>query len=391
MLGAADALVKRGDMSLYVAAVSSLVDKLVRLQGEHITYYVIPLGKGNLRENSEYESYWKTIASEINPDLVHIHGTEYSHGHAYMKACGSDNVVISIQGLKSACSEYYHYGMSKWDVARNITLRDLLRGTIFKRKRNFGRSAAYEMDMLKMAKHVIGRTKWDRVRTWNINPNATYYFCNETLRSEFYDGAVWEYDKCRKHSIFLSQAGYPLKGMHQVIKAMPLVLRHYPDAVIRVAGNDIISTKTFKQKLKLTGYGKYIRSLINRYGLSGHVDFVGNLDAEQMKQEYLNSNVFICPSSLENSPNSLGEAQVLGVPCVSSYVGGAVDMMKGNEDNLYRFEDTEMLAYDICKVFADGGRHVDMRGEGLRRHDPETNSEQLLSIYQTIQTVTKHS
>ena len=391
MLGAADALVKRGDVSLYVASVSPLVDSLVKLRGKDIVYYIIPFGKGNLRENSEYQDYWKIINSEICPDLVHIHGTEYSHGHAYMKACGSDNVVISIQGLKSACADYYHYGISKKDIVKNITLRDLLRGTIFKRQKDFRRSSVYEMDMLRMAKHVIGRTKWDRTRTWAINPEANYYFCNETLRSEFYDGSSWVYDKCRKHSIFLSQAGYPLKGLHQVLKAMPLILRNYPDAVIRVAGNDIISTDSLVQKLKLTGYGKYISTLIKKYKLSDHIQFIGNLDAEQMKNEYLDSNVFICPSSLENSPNSLGEAQILGVPCVSSYVGGAVDMMKGNEDNLYRFEDTEMLAYTICKVFADEGRQVDMRDVGLRRHDPEANSEQLSNIYYAMLSINKHS
>lgn len=387
MLGAADALVKRGDVSLYVASVSPLVDSLVKLGGKDITYYIIPLGKGNLRENSEYQDYWKTIDSEVKPDIVHIHGTEYSHGHAYMKACGSDNVVISIQGLKSAYSDYYHYGISSWEILKNITIRDLVRGTIFKRQRDFRRSSRYETDMLKMTKHVIGRTKWDRVRTWAINSKADYYFCNETLRSEFYDGAVWTYDKCRMHSIFLSQAGYPIKGLHQVLKAMPLILRNYPDAVIRVAGNDIISTDSLVQKLKLTGYGKYISTLIKKYKLSDHIQFIGNLDAEQMKNEYLNSNVFVSPSSIENSPNSLGEAQILGVPCVSSYVGGAVGMMQGNEDNLYRFEDTEMLAYAICKVFADEGRQADMRDIALRRHNPETNSEQLYSIYQAIQSV----
>lgn len=391
MLGAAEALVKRGEITLYVASVSPLVDRLVRLQGEHITYYVIPLGKGNLRENAEYQGYWKIINSEIKPDVVHIHGTEYSHGHAYMKVCGIDNVLISIQGLKSSCSDYYHYGMSTWDIIRNITFRDLLRGTIFKRQRNFRRSARYEIDMLKMTKHVIGRTKWDKVHMWSINPEANYYFCNETLRPEFYNGAEWSYDNCRRHSIFLSQASYPLKGLHQVIKAMPLVLRHYPDAVIRVAGNDIISTRSFFQRLKLTGYGKYIRNLINKFDLSDHLEFVGSLNADQMVNEYLKSNVFICPSSLENSPNSLGEAQVLGVPCISSYVGGAVDMMKGNEDNLYRFEETEMLAYAICKVFADEDRQVSLKEAGLRRHDPELNSEQLSSIYHAVQSINKKS
>lgn len=63
-----------------------------------------------------------------------------------------------------------------------------------------------------------------------------------------------------------------------------------------------------------------------------------------MVKRYLLSNVFICPSTIENSPNSLCEAQLLGVPHIASYVGGTADLMKGNEECLYRFEETEMLA-----------------------------------------------
>lgn len=41
----------------------------------------------------------------------------------------------------------------------------------------------------------------------------------------------------------------------------------------------------------------------------------------------LNANMFLLPSAIENSPNALGEAQMLGVPCVSSRVGGVEDMI----------------------------------------------------------------
>ena len=34
---------------------------------------------------------------------------------------------------------------------------------------------------------------------------------------------------------------------------------------------------------------------------------------KKMKEKFLNSHVFLCPSSIENSPNALGEAMILGV------------------------------------------------------------------------------
>ena len=384
MLGAAQALLEKENVNLYVASVSSKVSDLVKLGGKRITYYVLPMGKGNQRVNYAYAPYWKQVQQEVQPDVVHIHGTEYSHGHAYMKACSCDNVVISIQGLTSAYYYYYYYGMTKGDVYKNLTFRDIVRGTVIKGQKLFKQRGEYEKDMIRMAKHIIGRTSWDRARTWAINPDAAYHFCNETLRSDFYDGSVWDYNQCTKHSIFLSQAGYPIKGLHQVLKAMPIILRHYPDTTIRIAGGDITKSRTWSEKLRLSGYGLYIKRLIKQFHLEDKVLFTGNLNGTEMKQEYLNSNVFVCPSSIENSPNSLGEAQILGVPCVASYVGGIADMMKGNEDNLYRFEEIEMLAEKICTVFSNKGSQIDMKHVASKRHDGMQNCERLYAIYEKI-------
>ena len=383
MLGAANALLNNKEVRLCVASVSSKVNSLTKLEGQHITYYILPFGKGNLHINLDYCPYWQQINDEIKPDIVHIHGTEFSHGHAYMKACGGNHVVISIQGMTSAYY-YYCYGLTKSDIYRNLTVRDIIKGTVIHGQKQFCRRAQYEIEMINMAKHVIGRTSWDRSHVWAINPEAEYHFCNETLRPEFYVGDKWCYNKCQKHTIFLSQAYYPIKGFHQVLKAMPLILRHFPDAKIRVAGSDITKSSTFLQKLRLSGYGKYIKTLIKNNCLAEFISFTGNLNAEQMKQEYLNCNIFVCPSSIENSPNSLGEAQILGTPCIASYVGGIPDMMRGNEDNLYRFEEVEMLAEKVCRVFSDGENQTDLSAIAAQRHDPLNNNQQLLSIYKRI-------
>ena len=55
------------------------------------------------------------------------------------------------------------------------------------------------------------------------------------------------------------------------------------------------------------------------------IEFLGRLSAEGMKQAYLDANVFVMPSTIENSPNSLGEAMLLGVPCVAADVGGVAE------------------------------------------------------------------
>lgn len=384
MLGAANALLQNKEVKLTVASVSTKVHKLTKLEGHDILYYILPMGRGNMDFNMDYCKYWKQVNNDVNPDVVHIHGTEYSHGYAYMMACDCNNVVISIQGLTSAYYPYYYFGMTKKDIYMNMTFRDMIRGSILKGQNQFKQRAAYEIEMIKKARHIIGRTSWDKSRVWAINPNAEYHFCNETLRPDFYDGSRWMYNQCDKHSIFISQAGYPIKGLHQVLKAMPFILRHFPNTKIRVAGGDITKSVTLLDNLRLSGYGKYIKKLIKKYNLDGKVIFTGNLNGEQMKQEYLRANVFVCPSTIENSPNSLGEAQILGTPCVASYVGGIMDMMIGNETNLYRFEEVEMLAEKVCRVFKDADKQNDMRSVSYKRHNPEINSDQLFAIYKII-------
>ncbi len=380
LFGMADVLLEYGSgVSLTVATVSPKVKKLTKLRGERITYYLLPYGKGNLRRNPEYEPFWKKVKEEVLPDVVHIHGTEFSHGLAYVNACGADNVVLSIQGMTSACSYYYCHGLKFWEIVSHFTFKDVVRGGIFSGRRLFRTRGEFENELIGKVRHVIGRTSWDKARTWAVNPDAKYHFCGEVLRNEFYDGSIWNRDECDKHTVFVSQADYPIKGFHQLLRAMPLVLRHYPDAKIRVAGCDFMAHGNLRERLRFSGYANIIASLIKKLHLK--VECTGKLTAEEMKREYLRCNVFVCPSAIENSPNSLGEAQILGVPVVASYVGGVPDMMKGDEEHLYRFEEVEMLAEKICEIFAGKTDTERMRQAAMRRHDGKNVADTLMKIY----------
>ena len=74
----------------------------------------------------------------------------------------------------------------------------------------------------------MGRTTWDQACTYLINPKVKYHFCNETLRSEFYKDR-WKVENCNKHTIFISQASYPIKGFHKFLEALVQV-KTFPEA-----------------------------------------------------------------------------------------------------------------------------------------------------------------
>lgn len=389
LIGAATALLQTNEVELYIAAPTTHTKNLKKIVGNKIVYYAIPRPSNQFKYWRKYEYYWKIIQSEVKPDIVHIHGTEFSHGLAYVRACGADNVVASIQGMTSVYWKHYADGLSLRTILCNTSLVELIRGSsLWQTQNKIKKVGRYEIECIASVSHVIGRTFWDRAHTWAINPSIHYHFCNETLRDVFYYGQ-WSYVGCKKHSIFVAQAKNSIKGFHQLLLALPLILREFPDTEIRVPGAFSLDAKTFIHKIIESGYSRYLRSLIKHNELQNHIVFLGALSGEEMKMELLRANVFISPSSIENSPNSVGEAQILGTPCISSDVGGVCDMIQhGVSGFIYRFEEIEMLARYVCDIFS-GRVDVDSISNNERecarlRHDRERNCETMINIYKSM-------
>ncbi len=164
-----------------------------------------------------------------------------------------------------------------------------------------------------------------------------------------------------------------------LFKALPLVLRHYPDTKVYVAGYDPTAAPWWR----IDGYGKYLKKQIARLGISEHIEFTGTLNEEDMCNRYLKSNIFVCCSAIENSPNSLGEAQLLGMPYVASFVGGVPEITDMNSGALYRFEETEMLAKKICDIFALGSSYKPAPYD-TSMYDGTANTQSLLETYRQI-------
>lgn len=348
-------------------------------------YYLIPLKGTKLKYKDNLITYWKLIMEDFKPDIVHIHGSEYPHSLSFVKSNNFKNTIVSIQGLVSVYHRYFLGGLSQSEVLKVSTLRDFFRkDTLFHQLNSFKKRGSFEKELLSRVQHVIGRTSWDYAHAWSLNNKINYHFCNETLRNAFYKNK-WDSTKCQPFRIFLSQSHYPIKGLHQMLRALPIILKIYPQTKIHVAGGDITKTPAWR----LNGYGRFIKNLIKEYKLSQHITFTGRLNEQEMCDQYLKSNVFVCPSSIENSPNSLGEAQLLGVPTVSSYVGGVPDMVMHEVDGLmYRFEEHEMLAQNVCRIFSDSKLALKLsengREKALLRHSPEKNIDDLIKIYKSI-------
>lgn len=341
------------------------------------------------------EQSFGRIFEEFKPDMIHIFGTEFPHALAAVRAFGNPKrTLIGIQGLCGEIAEVYMAGLPE-KVQKSVTFRDLIRkDSIRQQQEKFVKRGEQEAQAIMGCGNITGRTRFDREGTFKINPQALYYQMNETLRREFYTGE-WKLADCQEHSIFLGQGDYPLKGMHFVLEALAALLPKYPDAMLVVAGNSVIGHKTLKEKLRLSAYGKYLLSLIRKYRLKDHVMIAGKLSAEEMKRQFLKSSVFVCASVLENSPNLVGEAQLLGVPVAASDTGGIPDMIQDGADGLlFPVGDVRKLAEKIEALWDrsrdEEGRCLAERiSEKARKrarsvHDEESNYLRLLEIYRAI-------
>ncbi len=363
-----------------------------REDGPGRTLHLYGFGE-DLRRPEKYEpaleERFAAILSDFKPDLVHIFGTEFPHALAMARSFGRpERILVSLQGMMGACADSYMADLPEW-VQRRKTLRDVLRQDGLKQQQEkFRMRAEREKELLSSCRHVAGRTAFDRKESLRLNPGLRYHTLNETMRACFYEGK-WKRERCKSWEIFISQGDYPLKGFHYLLEAMGPVLKEYPQACIKVAGNSILRHGTLKEKLKLSGYGKYLLERIRENGLDGKVTVLGSLSDVQMKEAYLQSHIFVCPSSLENSPNSLGEAMLLGVPCVASRTGGIPDMAEDGESALlFTKGKAEELAECILRIFRSDelAEHLSLQAarRARKNHDADANYAKLLSIYGEI-------
>lgn len=374
--------------------VAGMQDGKMVLQGVACYAFSEDLGHPE-RYDDRMEGRFAEILQDFQPDILHIFGTEFPHSLAAVRAFGKpEQTLIGIQGLCSEIAKIYMAGLPE-KVQRQVTFRDLIRkDSLRQQQEKFVLRGENEIRAIQGCGNITGRTRFDREGTAAVNPGAVYYPMNETMRGEFYRGR-WEMERCEKHSLFLGQGDYPLKGMHFVLQAMAQLLPEYPDLKLYVAGNSVIGHETWKQRLKLPAYGKYLLELIRRYGLEDRVIMLGKLDAEQMKERFLACHTFICPSVLENSPNTVGEAMLLGVPVAASDVGGIPDMVTDGKDGiLFQMGNVEALAEAVSRLWDEEkdpeGLTLAQRlsGQAAKRalevHDGERNYLRLLEIYRQI-------
>ncbi len=358
--------------------------------------------------DEQLESEMKSIIDNFRPDIIHIFGTEFPHTLAMTRAFNrSDRTLIGIQGICNVIADKYLEGLPE-SVKNAKTFRDRIKkDSLQDQVAKYRLRGQNETEAIRNAGHITGRTDFDREETARINPDAQYHFMNETMRDIFYKPLDADArSHVRPYSIMLSQGDYPLKGFHYVLEALPEIIKVHPETKLYVAGNSIVGNidrsevigdtdgaeyrgSRYPFFLRASAYGKYLRKLIRDNNLQDHVVVLGKLSAEQMKDQMLRSSIFVCPSTVENSPNSLAEAMLLGVPVVAARTGGIPSMVTdGREGYLFEPGNIEEFTKAILNAF-DEKVITDLYCENAKKraftdHDADTNFNRLIEIYRDI-------
>ena len=129
---------------------------------------------------------------------------------------------------------------------------------------------------------------------------------------------------------------------------------------------------------------KIITNQNNKY-----VNYLGNKDENFMVQKMLQSNLFVLPSNIDNSPNSLVEAMLLGMPIISTYAGGIPSLIENNTEGiLIQDNDPYLLSAAILELNNNKEKAITLghnaRIKALKRNDPGNIVNDMLKIYEDI-------
>lgn len=340
------------------------------------------------------EKRCRDVIKEFNPDVIHVQGTEYFYGCMSPDVYCGKPVIVSLQGIISGCQDKYLGGLSNDEIWwTKFNFRLLRFGSTLNRDQRFWREcrAHQEAEVIKQNHFFIGRTDFDRAWVEYFNPKARYFTVNENLRDPFYR-VKRDPERAKRHSIYCgAAAGYPLKGAHWLLRAVASLKNEFPDIELRIAQAEfkLSEKRNLIARLKDDSYAMYLRRLIKRLGVAENIKALPPLPAEEVARELCSAELFVLPSLVENSPNSLGEAMMIGTPVIATYVGGIPSVLEnGVEGALVPSGDPAMLASKIREWFLHPERAqsgvAQAMDSALKIHDRETNARETLRVYREI-------
>lgn len=323
----------------------------------------------------------KKIVDEVNPDLIQVFGTEWPYG---LVADITDKpVIIHIMGaLVQYSNALYAPSFSSNDLVRIIPFWNVWKKLKFTRSQKiFFHQVDCEKKVWKKVKYYMGRTEWDKNLSKIMHPNCVYFHVEEALRPEIMlDGLVWDAPKNSKIQLVSTGCSSFWKGPDMMLRTAKILKDSQVDFEWIVAGKMRLDIKECVERKIGTTFE------------NNNIKLIGFTKPSELRKILCKSTLYVHTAYVENSPNSICEAQVLGVPVVSTNVGG-ISTLLGDDGIMVPANDPWQMANAIIELTRDKEKmerfSKNGREKALKRHNTENIKKQLFDCYNSIINQTK--
>jgi glycosyltransferase involved in cell wall biosynthesis len=331
---------------------------------------------GNAETGENVPSFLRAIEL-FKPDIIQVHGTEFPFG-LILREVTDIPVVVSIQGNLTVYREKYFSGITLPGFWKGWRTGYPFYGADY---RIWKKRMEVEQEILRQTMFIFGRTDWDRRIALTLAPQAEYFHVDEVIRPKFY-GLKWKgagRGPGEAPVFFTTSSPSIYKGFETLIDTAKVLVRAGVAFEWMVAG--------LKEDDPLVRLTCKIRKVEDLGTLN--IRLLGTL-AEWAVAEMLTScDAYVQVSHIENSPNSVCEAMLAGVPVIASFAGGTGSLLKdGVHGVLVQDGDPYALAGAMQELVEQPERHAAMAAEGRqvaqRRHDPLTVVTAMVERYREI-------
>jgi len=385
-----DKIILRDDIEIAVAFFSDNVKTLTIHNEGKYSQFVIPNyvnGLDKIMRNLTFTDHLYNnrevillgLLKQYKPDIIHVFGTENPFGLIALKT--KIPVLVHIQGILSPyVRKWFPTGYNNFQMLRHTSFFKTIKFSgywaDFIRQKKL---AKREVEIFKVIRYFSGRTDWDRRITGLMSPESKYYHCEEMLRPTFYKNEWINVEK--ENAIQLISIINPdiYKGIETILETAELLktyCNHKITWIVAGVTQESPLVKIFTRKTKIS----------NR---SVHVEFIGPTQEASLVKKMLDSDIFIHASHIDNSPNSLCEAMILGMPVISTNVGGIQSLLTDQKEGIL-VQDGEAFGFAgaIHELISNPLKRTSFgqaaRQRAIERHDPIKITNKQLFIYQDI-------
>ena len=329
-------------------------------------------------DHSLYIERVKDVIDDFKPDVIHCFGMETPL--ASILGQTDIPVVVHLQGLLSSFSEaFFPPGINKFSFLWPVTIREyVLRNNFIFAYNSMCSRASYEKALFKKLHYCMGRTAWDKNVSRLLAPQSVYFHCDEVLRVPFYDHAgQWRLAE-KKLRVVSTISNTIYKGLDLILKTASNLTNAGIDFVWNVIG--------IEAQCDLV---RFFEHSLGIQSVKVNVHYMGVMQADEIVSALLQSSVYVHPSYIDNSPNSLCEAQILGLPVIGTYVGGIPSLIENRVTGILvpangSYELAYLLQYiqghpDFCRELSHNGFAV-----AMKRHNKEKILKELITVYNKL-------